>query len=439
MITFLNCFGRSGPRASRGQVSREEWERLRGLAAELHGTRLAAIYVASDLEAGAPPLADVGDEQAGWLYGLAEARLAMEGARDWRSVDLQPDSDAQGFMNATDDAEQRKLIFGQASFDKLAEIGNMRDWMVWLRKQFQQADMQAQESLRRELMRVVPGPDDPGDEKWQIRVRFHSPAQSVRNQAVGVWNSWPTWIKLSTVQNDPQALDVTFTLREAIPLQAIGQTGYNAARIFLVALNIGTLGLWWWHLAEQTNTFYERLTDLKATTGSELRLKMHAWPEFEWKREALKDHNLRRVGMCLGMIASLDKATFEAMIHPYFMGLGYLAKTDLHINLAPSACERFATCLLGAMRHFGDWSGSDDTLVAAISAFLSVLGNVQGDLDELVDVLRRMRDRSSDLRGTTLDRAGILKLLCDAYLNRQFEKMAASSVLDKVEAKPATS
>jgi hypothetical protein len=49
----------------------------------------------------------------------------------------------------------------------------------------------------------------------------------------------------------------------------------------------------------------------------------------------------------------------------------------------------------------------------------------------LLDLLRRLRRRPPDVTGITLERAAILKVLCDAYLTKQFEAMAM-----KTERKP---
>jgi len=35
------------------------------------------------------------------------------------------------------------------------------------------------------------------------------------------------------------------------------------ARQFVVALNLGTMGFWWWRLPEQISRYYESLEDLE--------------------------------------------------------------------------------------------------------------------------------------------------------------------------------
>jgi hypothetical protein len=38
--------------------------------------------------------------------------------------------------------------------------------------------------------------------------------------------------------------------------------GWGIARHFVVALNIGTMGFWWWRMPEQISRYYESLEDL---------------------------------------------------------------------------------------------------------------------------------------------------------------------------------
>jgi hypothetical protein len=127
-----------------------------------------------------------------------------------------------------------------------AELGQMRDWMTWLKEQFDRAETEGREHLQRELARIAPDRSERGDDKWQIAICLYSPAQSIRNSAIKLWNERPTWIKLSAVHNDKQAVEVEFTLGDIVHMQQVGIAGYRAARLFVAAMNIGSTGFWWW-------------------------------------------------------------------------------------------------------------------------------------------------------------------------------------------------
>jgi AbiV family abortive infection protein len=327
------------PNLARGKVSKKEIEELRGLAKNLHEDRLDAMYVSIEPMEGGAPLQRLTQERAGALLKLAEARLGMELSRGWQPVDVNAHAEMRWFLEATADPEKRKLIFGQKAFEKLAELGQMRDWMIWLKDQFDKAEAEGCENLRRELARAAPGVDNPGQNKWQIVVRLFSPSHSIRNHAINSWNSRPSWIRLAPVGNNSHAVDVEFSYREVVPLQALGPLSYSAARIFVASLNIGSLGFWWWHLPNQSGRFHERLTDLNAPSGMRIDLNMHSGPEVEWKREALNDDVLCRIALCLGMISALEPLPYQSIIEPYLTGVALIAKSDLHLRQA-SGSER---------------------------------------------------------------------------------------------------
>src|SRR5262249_6586537 len=153
--------------------------------------------------------------------------------------------------------------------------------------------------------------------------------------------------------------------------------------------------------------------------GMKLDLKMHAGPPFEWKREALKENQLARIGLCLGMASRLDNPVYNAVIEAYFTGLALFAKSDVHLVFAPQACERFAACLNAAMRHFGDWDGTDEGLAAAVAANFPFENPEDGE--ELLGLLRQLRRQPVDFSNLTLERTAILKFLSDVYLIRRFE------------------
>src|SRR5262249_28220817 len=167
-------------------------------------------------------LRDVGEARARTMIELAEARLGMEASRDWQAIDLSAGSVMRWFLDATNEPEKRNLIFGQKSFEKLAELGRMRDWMGWLKDKFDRGEAEGREHLQRELARVASDRTECGEDKWQVAIRLYSPAQSIRNSAIKSWNARPTWIKLSSVQSDKQAIEVEFTFDEIVTMEQVG-------------------------------------------------------------------------------------------------------------------------------------------------------------------------------------------------------------------------
>lgn len=280
--------------------------------------------------------------------------------------------------------------------------------------------------LQRERASAIPEVGDDGEPKWQVSIRLFSPSQSIRNEAIRCWNQRLTWIRIFTVSNDTHAVDVEFTYHDAVSLQAVGPMGYHAACMFVAAMNIGSAGLWWWHRVEQNDKFYQRLTDLKAPPGMMPDPRIHASPRLEWERKELDDCDLQRVALCFGMIARLGQS-MEAIVQSYLTGLALLAKSDVHLSFAPQASQQFATCLFEAMRYLGQWDGNDDRLQETISGvFATVFKRSDEEKRKVLDDLRQLRRETRALTGITLERAAVLKVLCDAYLSRQLERMAVA-------------
>jgi hypothetical protein len=298
--------------------------------------------------------------------------------------------------------------------------------MSWLKEQFDQAETEEREHLQRELARADAEHDGEGEPRWQVAIRLYSPAQSIRSAAIKSWNDRATWIKISAVHNDKQAVEAEFTFGDYMRLQELGLGGYRAAHLFVAAMNIGSTGFWWWERPEQHRRYYQRISDLKTPESVRLDLNIYPGAKFEWKRDALKEGHLTRVAVCLGMAARLDRAAYFAIIENYITALALFAKSDLHFSLAPQACERFATSMLEAMRHFGDWDGTDEGIAAAVAARLPFQKPDYGE--EIVALLRQLRRQPINLAPLTLERAAILKFVCDAYLIGRFEAMATDTM-----------
>jgi hypothetical protein len=88
--------------------------------------------------------------------------------------------------------------------------------------------------------------------------------------------------------------------------------------------------------------------------------------------------------------------------------------------------------LLEAMRHFGDWEGTDDAIASSLNTFFAPLSAESIDVGELVSLLRRARRPLIDAT-ITLENAASLKVICDAYLIKNFEKMARAHVAKRNE------
>lgn len=409
------------PHLVRADVSRKGFEEHFGLAHSLHEDRLAAMYVAIDANA-REPLFLVSDARARNLLNFAEASLALAEAREWREIDLSKDSDVRWFFESADDVARRALVFGQKSFDKLAELGDFPGWIKWLREQFATADAEAAAAMEAEMSRVLPGPGEPRKDKWRVRVRFYSPSQSFRPAAISKWNNVCEGMKLSKVEGNKSAIDLDLILGHRFSAQQVPLAGYNMASVFLAALNIGSTGLWFWSIAERIDRYCEHIVDLEAPSGMRLDAKILRSPKVEWTTNPIKEAEVNRIAHCMATILFLGPE-IDKVISPYLAGVSYIAKTDFNFLGGSQACSLFAVALRSAMQHFGVWDGQQESLITSIGNVVSSLLPTE-HIAELTELIMRAGRPNAELSPLTYEDAAKLKVICDVYLIKELRAIA---------------
>ena len=410
-----------GPAVGRDVITSEQIEAIQGFAKQIHENRLRGLYVSADILSVEMPKELITQEQAESLVSLAEARLELAKQTTYESLMPEERADLTWFSEATDDPEKRGLILGQKSMEKLAALGHPRKWMAWLRKEFEEAEVQGRVLAERELKRSAPSKEEADKIKWKIKVRFFTNSHSIRPKSLNWWNGVSDWIKLFPVGKKKGQLIAEFALPKRIPVQALWWTGWGASRKFIVALNIGSLGFFWWYVPEHVSRFYERLQDVEA--GTDVVVERQPILRLDWKRDVLSEHALRNTAMCFGMMPGPDERESHQPFNHYFGGLAFLSKNDIHLQCEPNAYEQFYLSLKAAFRLYGDWDGAE--------AFADVFARVMkktvptiGDVEKYRELGEQFACTRPDPKAITLSEVGAMKLLCDAYLIRTFERMA---------------
>lgn len=341
-------------------------------------------------------------------------------------------------LAAIADHEKRRQIYSKGSLDKLAELsGDVRQWIAWLRKSFEDAQIAAQELVRRELAREQPEGDAALKLKWFTRVRLHSSTHSIRPRVLANWNRMSGWLKLVAVDKRKNELFLDITLRANVSAGGLWYTSWGAARQFVTALNIGSMGYFWWYLPQQTTRFYERIRDLDAPGEFELAVDLVPKLKVDWGSRVLSQIDLNRTGMVLGMMARMEHAEQDRVFGPYAGGLVFISKTDVHFRFAADACACFAQSLFLGLQHFGDWDGAEASLDAALqTTLIRPTGNP--DFAELVSLAKRSaKPAPEDRSGLTIDDALKVKLLCDYYFCKVASKMLEAKTF-AVKGTPST-
>jgi hypothetical protein len=411
-----------GPSFGRESITKDQLESTRGLAKVIHEKRLLGIYVDGSAENAVQPKDQITREEAEKLLGLATARLGLEELTTIKTELTDAEKENMGwFLDASMDPEKRNLIFGPRSMEKMAELGSAPAWMAWLRQQFEQAEAEGHEMTAQELKRQEPGTEEAKKDKWKVKVRIYSGSHSIKPKPLTWWNGLGSWLKLHPVGNQKNQLIMEFVLPMSVPAQGVWWVAWATARRYFVALNIGTCGYFWWYLPEQIDKFYESLKDIE--TNSEVRITRSPALRLDWKGGALSEQHLRNSAIVLGMLPGANEKEKHRPFDHYLTALGFLSKTDVHIQFEMNAFEQFYRALSLAMRLYGDWPEKElfDVTFRRLATDFKM---EEAEVNRLIGFFKGFDVAPPTATGITLSEVGEIKVLCDAYLLRTFNRMA---------------
>jgi len=309
------------------------------------------------------------------------------------------------------------MCSAEPSMEKLEELGSVPKWVHWLRTEAEQEEREMLELAQRELARSLPEGVAAEVPKWRFTLRLVSGSHAIRGKPLAAWNKHVEHIKLAPAGRDHRELVVTVTLPKRVSVSALYGVGLALATDLVLAFNIGTNGLFWWHLGvpAHASRFYEQMRDLETNAG--LVVERTPALRINWGNVALSDHELAAVARCFGAMRRANPAIHEALQH-YRLGVALLVKTDIFLQFEPNSFEEFYTAVKLTLKATGEWDGSSPVrdAVLAFIARTSATALVEADdllgKTELIDA-----GRMADLRADLTD-VGMMKLLADAVLLR---------------------
>lgn len=317
-------------------------------------------------------------------------------------------------MDSLDDPQLRSLILSGTSLAKLAELtGNASEWVTWLREQVTEMNIKNQELLEKELKRREQ--EGTHTQKWRLKVRFYSLSHSTRTKHLTMWNKQSEWIKLFGT-HDKKQLVAQFILPSQIPILDVWQTGLQMSTTFLLALNIATVGYYWWYLPAFVSKYCEEIFDIQ--NGAPVLIERNPPLTVSWVRHALKEAELLKAGLVFVHMIGLNPDQGKAFSR-YSRALAMVAKNDIFGQFEPSILVEFYETLRTAIRAYGDWDGTPETLAAAIDAVLAEWAfdpEMAGDIKSLIELASTIGNQKAATRPVTLDDTFKLKAYCDLYL-----------------------
>lgn len=403
-----------GASFAKEKITKELIEQYQGLAKTIHQKRLETLYVNPDLE-GSTKLTN---EEVQNIMNLADARLEME--KKYGGIDLEnPNVDKESlkwFLAATNDQEKRKLIFGNKSIQKLEELADSNKWIQWLHEQFKEADIAGQIKTIQELKRKKPGKNEAKNPKWEMTFKLQSESHSLRRKDLDEWNKAIDHIKLFA--NDKRDLICRIIFPKALHVSSIWEVGLDQSKKFILALNVASTGFIFWKIPRDVDKFYEKVIDLENKTQVVVAPKKKL--QLDWKEARLvldKKVLVRTQEVILYFWRRKKDKEFIDSIMCYYMGLTFLAKTDIHLRLEINAFLEFYQCFKALVSIDHNLTPSDNFKNKAIGIMDSYIENLEnfGEIVELGEKLEGMEKGGEDVI-VTLTEVIAIKMYNDAYI-----------------------
>lgn len=186
---------------------------------------------------------------------------------------------------------------------------------------------------------------------------------------------------------------------------------------FAVALNIGSMGFFWWRIPEQVSRYYEKITDLEG--NMEIGVERSPALQIDWGKRALTAADLNNTAMCFAKLPKFGDREKHKPFDYYVGGLTFLSLNDVHWQCEQNVFGNFFHSLKAGLQQYGYWEKEDQFR----QGFDRFLDEILPEFDErdkyfsLGDQLSAGKEAEPKI---TLSEAAMMKLLCDAFYLKTF-------------------
>ncbi len=404
-----------------GRENLRDWRTIPAameFARVIHKDRLDTLYV-NPASLNGPTISE---QRAKSIITAADARLNMERVKQFRDMGKDEQDLMHWFFAAMDDPRLKPMIFSKASLDKQAEFGDdFGAWMKWLRDTLAEADRKSMELTDLEMKRIPAKGEEGWQDKFEIKIRLKAWSHSIRQNQFKEWNARIDKLKLAS-GSDRNELVVTLLIPKLVATQDLWNMGWQNTYVFVTALNIGTMGFFWWYTPEYISRYFEKVRDIEHE--SDVLIDRVPMLKIEWPHQALKAPNLNNVSIVYSFIAQANQQEFEST-RRYFRNLGLMAKNDIFFQFEPTIFIEFISALKDAMTAYGDWDGKPETAEASIIAFfegISATPEFTEMVRDFLQIVNQMIANKMAPRVITLDDVVKAKLVFDIYFRMKSQR-----------------
>lgn len=406
------------PLIDQERLTTEFFESHRYFARDVHERRKESLY--TNPQNPIFPQDRMTEEEANSLVKLCETRIEMEKGVEYDDVlDESKSENLQWFLGTSDDPEKRKFIFSNYSLDKLADMKDMYEWIKWLRQEFTRTEEETRQILQQELKKGLIEGDEGQEPKWEVKFRIFSASHSIRQKALNTWNNHTDFImKLKSTKNSNELI-CEFTMPKSVHLYALWDTALWRCRNFVAALNIATMGLFWWHVDKDISKFYEKIWDIE--NEAEARPRISPQLSINWGNLTLTESDFGYMRLIIGYIYKnirLNTRLNDAL-DMYLTGLALTSKSDIHLRHEASAFTHFFIALKTLFIASGDWNGIEDfkiTVETQLNQILEPMPSLSGsNLNDNIELGMQLEKQNVPSKRITLNEVIDMKVYCDCY------------------------
>ena len=310
------------------------------------------------------------------------------------------------------------MIFSPASLKKMAELKSGLKWGRWLKSVFEETETASLELAEKEIQRGIQlkEQDTPalGDRhKWRVRIRLYTQSHSIRPSVLSKWNKTIDWIQLIPVSGKKDQLFVDFTFAEGVAVQSLWYFALGVARAFVTALNIGTMGFWWWRMSDHISNYFEYVEDLEVK--QKIGIERSPSLRVDWgKNRVLTENDLAIVSSCFAAVVGSRKGANEDLYNHYIGGVTFLALNDVHWQCESTVFWNFFLSIQAMMKKTGDWKDKE-SLTESLMTFLLDMFPSFDERDVYQTLFEAFESGNAEQTNVTLKEASFMKLFCDAY------------------------
>lgn len=402
-----------GPSIGNELIKKTQYNDKKAMATELHQRRIATLYgVVDDIMECA---AKMNDDEANAMISFVKATLNLAKVDGEVDEEGEPSNDFEWFAQYIEIPEKRDFVFGKVAQEKLIELeGDSNKWIQWLINLQEQEQQKLMELAKKEIARI-PQQSDAEDikPKWEINFKIRTPSHSIRQSILNSFNKIDLPVKLF-LGKDNFTIVIKIILGNNISVTDLWEQGWISCKLFVASLSIGARGIFYWNFPINLDRYYDSIRDLENDQKLEIRLETKL--ELGWKEKKifLSDQGLHLASMVYGSFRTINSYEESRPITEYLVGLGMLAKTDIHLRMETSIFSCFYRSFKLAVEYYEKIDEGQDVFEIGYEQIEKMIIGREG-FDKTIKLAKELHAEKQLSEAITLTQVIAMKNYCDWY------------------------